>query len=144
VKRKALRALAAAGIFALACCACSSPARPPTFDAMLSDSNNLTAVLGPVTGTGSRMLTVPASRSMSLTVGCIGKGVVEVRGLLSGAELCKDASIGRGAFGGWYWAHLPVRPGEHIKLRVVADARTTWDIRVDGLPRHCKGDTCTG
>jgi hypothetical protein len=143
VKWKALLAFAAAGIVALACCGCSSPARPPRFDAMLPDSNNLTAVLGPVTGTGSRMLTVPASRSMSLTVACIGKGIVEVRGLLSGAELCKGASIGRGAFGGWYWAHLEVRPGEHIKLRVVADARTVWDIRVDGLPRRCKSDVCT-
>jgi len=110
---------------------------------MLPDANNLTTVLGPLTGTGSRMLTVPASRSMSLTVGCIGTGVVEVRGLLAGAELCKDASVGRGVFGGWYWAHLAVRPGEHIKLHVLADTKTIWDIRVDGLPLRCKDDVCT-
>jgi hypothetical protein len=110
---------------------------------MLPDSNNLTTVLGPVSGMGSRTFTVTASRSMSLTMGCIGTGVLEVRGLLSGAELCKGASIGRSVFGGGYWAHLRVRPGERIKLRVVADARQIWDIRVDGLPLRCKKDVCT-
>lgn len=80
---------------------------------------------------------------MSLLMGCIGKGVLEVRGLISGAELCQEASIGRGVFGGWYWAHLPVWSGERIKLRVIADAKQIWDVRVDGLPRHCKDDVCT-
>jgi hypothetical protein len=109
---------------------------------MQPDPDNLTAVLGPVTGTGSRTLTVTASRSMSLTVGCIGKGMLEVSGLLSGAFLCFAASRSAGAFGGWYWSHLPVRPGERIKLRVVADAKTILDIRVDSLPRHCKDGQC--
>jgi hypothetical protein len=80
---------------------------------------------------------------MSLTMGCIGKGMLTVYGLLSGAMLCYGASLSRGAFGGWYWAHMPVRPGERIELRVVADAKTIWDIRVDGLPRHCSDDICT-
>jgi len=109
---------------------------------MQADQNYLTAVLGPVTGAGSRTLTVTASRSMSLTMGCIGKGMLTVSGLLSGAVLCYHASLSRGAFGSYYWAHMPVRPGERIKLRVVADEKTIWDIRVDGLPRHCKDHVC--
>jgi hypothetical protein len=79
---------------------------------------------------------------MSLTVGCIGKGMLSVHGQLSGATLCYGASLSRGAFSSWYWAHVRVRPGERIELRVVADARTTWDVRVDGVPRHCKSDAC--
>lgn len=110
---------------------------------MQPDQNYLTAVLGPVTGAGSRTLTVTASRSMSLTMGCIGKGTLTVSGLLSGAMLCYDASLSRGAFGGYYWAHMPVRPGERINLHVVAGAKTIWAIRVDGLPQHCKDDVCT-
>lgn len=107
------------------------------------DQNYLTTVLGPVTGVGSRTFTVPASRSMSLTLACIGKGVLEVFGPLSaGAVLCYDASLSRGVFASYYWAHVRVRPGERIKLRVVARAKTIWDIRVDGLPRHCKDDVC--
>jgi hypothetical protein len=106
------------------------------------DTNNLTDVLGPVTGAGSRTLTVTVSRSMSLTMGCIGKGMLTISGLLSGAVLCHGAGLSQGAFGAYYWARVPVRPGERIKLRVVADAKTMWDIRIDGLPRHCKDDVC--
>ena len=80
---------------------------------------------------------------MSLTMGCIGKGMLTVSGLLSGAMLCYDAGLSRGTFGGYYWAHMPVRPGERISLRIVAGAKTSWDIRVDGLPRHCEDDVCT-
>jgi hypothetical protein len=110
---------------------------------MQPDQNYLTAAFGPVTGAGSRTLTVTASRSMSLTMGCIGKGMLTVSGLLSGAVLCYDASLSRGAFASYYWGHMPVRPGERIRLRVVAGAKTIWDVRVDGLPRHCKDDVCT-
>ena len=111
---------------------------------MQPDQNYLTAVLGPVTGAGSRTLTVTASRSMSLTMGCIGKGTLIVLGSLSaGAVLCSGTSLGRGTFAGYYWSQLPVRPGERFRLRVVADAKTIWDIRVDGLPRHCKDAVCT-
>jgi hypothetical protein len=109
---------------------------------MQPDPNSLTAVLGPVTGTGSSTLLVTASRSMSLTMGCIGTGMVTVSGLLSGAMLCSGASTSRGAFAGYFWSHMRVRPGERIKLHVAAGAKTIWDIRVDGLPRNCKDDVC--
>jgi hypothetical protein len=99
---------------------------------MQPDPNQLTAVLGPVIGQGSTTFTVKASRSMSLTVGCIGKGMLKIYGPLSGAFICSGASTGRGAFGAWYWAHVHARPGERIKLRVHADATTRWDLRVDG------------
>ena len=80
---------------------------------------------------------------MSLTMGCIGKGLLEVSGPLSaGAVLCHGASRGRGAFVSYYWAHVSARPGERIKLRVGADAKTIWEIRVGGLPRHCKDGVC--
>ena len=80
---------------------------------------------------------------MSLTMGCIGKGILTVSGPLSaGAMLCDDAGGSRGTFGSYYWAHVSARPGERIRLRVAADAKTEWDIRVDGLPRRCKDDVC--
>jgi hypothetical protein len=117
------------------CCGCSSSR--PAFEAMPFDANNLSAVLGPTTGTGSRTLTVTASHSMSITLGCIGKGMLTVVGPLSaGAVLCGDASSSEGSFAGYYWSHVPVRPGERIRLRVVTDATTIWDIRVDGVPPH--------
>ena len=111
--------------------------RSPAFKPMQPDPYNLTAVLGPVTGTGSRTLTVTASRSMSVTIGCIGKGMLTISGPLSaGAVLCSDAHVSRGVFSSYYWAHVRARPGERITLRVAADAKTIWDIRVDGLPRQ--------
>jgi hypothetical protein len=142
VKWKARLGIAAAGAVAIVCCGCSSPARP-SFDPMPLDPFNLTAALGPVTGTGSGTLTVTASRTMSLTMGCIGKGILTVSGPLSaGAVLCHDARSGRGAFASYYWAHVRAQRGERIKLRVDADAKTIWDIRVGGLPRHCVDDVC--
>lgn len=101
------------------------------------DTDNLTTVLGPVTGSGPTTLTVTASRSMSLTIGCIGKGRLTVKGALSaaaGAVLCSDASRSRDAFARYYCAHVSARPGEQIKLRVLTGTKTTWDIRVDGDP----------
>lgn len=143
MKRKARRGIAALGVLTIVCCGCRSPARPPTFDLMPADPNNLTALLGPVTGTGSRALTVTASGSMSLTMGCIGKGMLAISGPLSaGPVLCHDASRSRGAFASYYWAHVSARPGERLKLRVVADAKTIWVIRLDGLPRHCGDNVC--
>ena len=88
-------------------------------------------------------LTITASHSMSLTMGCIGTGMLTASGPLSGAVLCHDASLSRGAFDGYYRAQMPVRTGKRINLRVVARAKTIWDIRVDGLPRHCKNGACT-
>jgi len=74
---------------------------------------------------------------MSITIGCIGKGTLTVSGPLSaGAVLCSEATVSRGVFSSYYWAHVRARPGERIKLCVVADAKTIWDIRVDGLPRQ--------
>jgi hypothetical protein len=110
---------------------------------MQPDPNGLSAVLGPVTGMGSRTLTVTASREMSITVGCIGKGTLVISGPLSlGAELCGGPDAA-GTFGGGYWSDLWwVRSGERMRLQVHADAKTIWDIRVDGLPRHCKNDAC--
>jgi hypothetical protein len=114
-----------------------------TFGPMPPDGNYLTPVLGPVTGTGPRTLTVKANRSMSITMGCIGKGTLTVVGPLSaGAALCGGGDAA-GAFSSYYWSHVSwVRPGERIKLRVVAGAKTIWDIRVDGLLRGCRDDVC--
>jgi hypothetical protein len=78
---------------------------------------------------------------MSLTIGCIGKGMLVVSGVLSAAANCPGG--GPGVFGGSYWAHLQVRAGQRITLHVAAEAKTTWDIRVDGLPRQCRHDVCT-
>jgi hypothetical protein len=103
---------------------------------MPPNQNNLTAVLGPVIGVGPRTLTVTMSRSMSLTMGCSGRGMLWVTGPLSaGAALCSGPDS-RGVFGGYYWAHVRARAGERVKLRIHADAKTIWDIRVDGLPRR--------
>ena len=127
---------AAASVFAIVCCGCSSAA----FDPMPPDANNLTPALGPVTGTGSTTFTVTATRSMSLTMGCIGTGILTVLGPLSGEVMCDGPSLGRGTFAGYYWSHLRARPGERLRLRIVANPKMAWDIRVDGLPRHCEGD----
>jgi len=139
---RALQA-AAAGALVVACFGCTTASRPQTFGRMPPDSNELSTVLGPVTGVGSRSLTVAASRQMSITMACIGKGELIVAGLLSaGAVLCGSPN-GAGSFAGYYWSDVSwVRPGEKIHLRIAADATTIWDIRVDGLPRHCKDGAC--
>jgi hypothetical protein len=135
MKRRVRRGVAALGVLAAMCCGCSSSR--PVFDAMPFGVNNLSAVLGPITGTGSRTLTVTASRAMSITMGCIGKGMLIIVGPLSaGAVLCGDASSSEGSFASYYWSHVSVRPGERIRLRVVTDATTLWDVRVDGAPRN--------
>jgi hypothetical protein len=103
---------------------------------MPAGQNGLTAVLGPVTGSGSRTLTVTASRSMSLTMGCIGTGMLTVSGRLNGAGFCGSAGNSGSTFWGYYWAHVSARPGELIKLRIAADAKSMWDIRIDGSSRQ--------
>jgi hypothetical protein len=110
---------AAASVFAIVCCGCSSAA----FDPMPPDANNLTPALGPVTGTGSTTFTVTATRSMSLTMGCIGTGILTVLGPLSGEVMCDGPSLGRGTFAGYYWSHLRARPGERLRLRILLTRR---------------------
>jgi hypothetical protein len=110
---------------------------------MPPDADNLTTVLGPLTGSGSRTVTVTASRSMSLMLGCAGRGVLVVRGpLTAGAVPCSGPGRRR-AFDGYYWAHVRVRPGARLRLSVTADAQTTWDIRVCGLPRRAVASITT-
>lgn len=143
MKWKARLSIAAVGVLAIVCCGCSSQGRSPSFGPMPPDLNYLTVVLGPVTGTGPRTLTVTASLTMSVTMACIGKGMLTVRGpLRAGAVLCSGTGRNRGAFVSYYWPHVRAQPGERIKLRVVADAKTIWDIRVAGLPRPCKDNVC--
>jgi hypothetical protein len=90
----------------------------------------------------ARLAVAAASVLAVACMGCIGKGILTVLGPLSGAMLCYRASRSRGVFGSYYWGHLRTRPGERFTLRVVAGVKTMWDIRVDGLPRHCKDDAC--
>jgi hypothetical protein len=116
---------------------CSTQAvTQPQFKAMPPpaqwDKPNYTTILGPVTGAGSRIFTISARRGIAAWLGCIGKGLVWLRGpVMTFAVACGDG----GLFGGGLTQPTQVRPGQKVMERVVAPATTRWELRIDGTPR---------
>lgn len=117
----------------------------PAFAAMsppgLAYGLNLTTILGPVTGTGSRSVTVGARRSVSITLGCLGKGLVWVRSPVGTfAAACGDG----GVFAGGLDSDTHMAAGQRVTIRIIAPAHVTWELRVDGTPlkpaRDAKAD----
>ena len=87
------------------------------------DKPGYTTILGPVTGAGSRTFTV--------LVGCIGKGLVWLKSPVgSFAAACGDGS----AFGGELTQPTHARPGQKVTVRIVAPATIRWELRIDGAP----------
>jgi hypothetical protein len=116
--------------------ACSTRSVPaPAFAAMPLPGSayglNLTTILGPVTGTGSRSVTVGARRSVSVTLGCLGRGLVWVRSPVgSFAAACGNG----GVFAGGLVQQTHMAAGQRVTMRIIAPAHVTWELRVDGTP----------
>lgn len=122
------RLLAVALLASPAAAACSAPAAAPSFTAMPLPQANLVTVLGPVTGTGPRTITLTARHVMSYTLGCLGHHMVWLRGAASFAVQCED--------GGVFAGGTSRTPGHDtgakvVSLHVAAPSGTTWELRVD-------------
>ena len=115
---------------------CSAPQAAPKsqFEAMPLLSQwgkpNYTTILGPVTGTGSRTFTILARTGMAAWLGCVGKGLVWLRGSLAVGAACGDGSV----WAGGLTEPTHLRPGQKVTVRVVAPATTRWELRIDGTP----------
>jgi hypothetical protein len=136
--RAVTRLLAAALLTAPAAAACSAPAPVQTFTAMPPPQASLVTVLGPVTGTGTRTLTITARHTLSYTLSCLGHHIVWLRTTPSIAGFAVHCGDG-GGFGGES-ATTPGRDaGGRFSLRITAPSGTTWELRVDGSTR-CPGN----
>jgi hypothetical protein len=120
-------------------CTASHAAAQPRFQQMQPaavqwDGAGYVTILGPVTGTGTEALTVSARPGMSMTLGCIGTGVVWVKSQAgSFAAACADDG---GTFAGGQNPATHLRPGQKIAVQVVAAAGTRWELRIDGTPQR--------
>jgi len=132
--RAVTRLLAAALLTAPAAVACSAPAPVQTFAAMPLPQANLVTVLGPVTGAGTRTLTITARHTLSYTLGCRGHDIVWLRTTPNIAGFAVHCGDG-GEFAGES-AMTPGRAaGTRLSLRITAPSGTTWELRVDGSTR---------
>jgi hypothetical protein len=120
-------------------CTGSHAAAQPSFQSMQPagaqwNGAGYVTILGPVTGTGTETLTVSARPGMSMTLGCIGTGLVWVKSTAgSFAAACADDG---GTFAGGRNRATHLRPGQKIAVHVVAAAGTRWELRIDGTPKH--------
>jgi hypothetical protein len=128
------RLVAAALLTAPAAAACSAPAPVPSFAAMQPPRANLVTVIGPVTGTGPRTLTITARHTLSYTLGCRGHRTVRLSTTPKTAGFaaqCDDGAVFAGEA-----ASTPSRDTRaRLSLHITAPPGTTWELRVDGSPR---------
>ena len=78
-RSQAARLLAVALLASPAAAACGTSVTAPSFAAMPAPETNMTAILGPVTGTGPRTITITARHQLSYTLSCLGGRVVWLR-----------------------------------------------------------------
>jgi hypothetical protein len=67
---------------------------------------------------------------MAAWLGCIGKGLVWIKGPLAFAVRCGDG----GAFAGGQTQPTHFRPGQKLTVRIVGPATARWEVRIDGAP----------
>jgi len=118
-------------------CSSSPAASQPQFTAMPTllggwggGHQNYVTILGPVTGTGSKSFTIPARTGLGAWVGCIGKGLVWLKGAISGGAACGDGSTWAGSL--TQPTHL--RIGQKVAVRIIAAPGVRWEFRIDGTP----------
>jgi len=63
-------------------------------------------------------------------LGCIGKGLVWLKSPVAFAVLCGNGDD----FAGGLRQPTHTKPGQKVKVRVVAPATTRWELRIDGAP----------
>jgi hypothetical protein len=69
----AARLLAVALLASPVIAACSIPATAPSFAAMPAPAANMAVILGSVTGTGPRTITITARHRLRYTLSCLGR-----------------------------------------------------------------------
>jgi hypothetical protein len=119
------------GLLALGGCSAPATTTAPALAAIAPNPQNLPAILGPVTGTGSRTFTISGRRSLSYDLSCAGAGLTWLRTLPDTGAFA--VNCGGGTFGGTYLAHAP-HEGQMITVRINAARGTRWALRVDGSP----------
>jgi hypothetical protein len=126
----AARLLAVALLASPVIAACSTPATA-SFAAMPAPEASMAAILGPVTGTGPRTITITARHRLHFTLGCLGRHMVSLLAtpkIAGFAVQCDDGGVFGGAI-----VNTPGREiGAKVSLRIVAPSGTTWELRVDG------------
>jgi hypothetical protein len=129
----AARLLALALLASPVIAACSTPATAPSFAAMPAPGPNMAAILGPVTGTGPRTITITARHRLRYTLSCLGRHVVWLRATPNIAGFAIQCDDG-GVFGGGTSTTPGREVGARVSLRIAAPSGTTWELRVDGSP----------
>ena len=141
------RILACAGAAVLALiggCTASRRVPPPVgptghFSAIptppISDgTTEYAAILGPVTGSGSRVFTVSVRPSYTLWLGCLGPGgFARVKSPLLGLDTEMPCGS-NGRVSGYQFEVARAPAGQEASVRVTAPHAAKWKLRIDGAP----------
>jgi hypothetical protein len=126
---------------------CSSAASTETMLTMPTESHDLPTVLGPLSGEGNKTLTVAVRPTMSIELGCQGKGGDQawIRSPIGSFAVACDNSPVNGAFASGYDSvqdlrEFKVKPGQLVSVRVTAPAGDTWRLWITGGPASLKPD----
>jgi hypothetical protein len=119
---------------------CSSAATTAAMPTMPAEFHNLPTVLGPLSGSGNKTLTVAVRATMSIEMGCLGKGsdIAWARSPIGGfAVPC--GSPGNESFGGSYDSVQELRAdnvkvGQRVSVRITVPAGDTWQLWITGGP----------
>jgi hypothetical protein len=127
-------ALAATAMTFTAGCAGPRPPRPPQFSPMpppgQMENPGYTAILGPMSGSGSKTFTISARPGIAVWIGCIGKGMAWMKSPVAMGAVCGDG----GVFVSGLTQPTHYRHGQKLTVRITAPATARWEFRIDGAP----------
>lgn len=113
--------------------ACAGP-QTPRFSLMPApgqgEKPSYTAILGPLSGSGSKTFTVAARPGMAEWIGCIGKGEAWITKPKAVGAICD----GGNAFAGGLTQPTHYRRGQVLTVRITAPPTVRWEFRIDGAP----------
>jgi hypothetical protein len=105
---------------------------------MPAEAHGLPTVLGPLDGSGNKVLTVTIRPAMSVELGCLGndKDLAWARSPI-GTFAVPCGSPGNESFGGSYDSPQDLerdklRPGQRVTVQITAPAGDTWQLWITG------------
>src|SRR5215472_16495971 len=125
-------ALVAVAMAIIEGCAGPRPARPAHFGSIpppgQMESPGYAAILGPVSGRGSKTFTISAPPGIAVWIACIGEGRTWMGSPVEMAAVCGNGT----AYASGLTQPTNFRRGQQLTVRITAPKTVRWRFRIDG------------